>query len=150
MTLPLKRDRDKDEPTAEMAPGSRSTQESEEQLKQEGPRLVRSESLNDAGDMNAPKTQGDGDAAPLLVEKDRQELQSRWDQIQTGFVDQPRNAVHDADELVSSAIERLSQVFATERSRLEQQWDRGDSVSTEDLRVTLQRYRSFFQRVLSV
>jgi hypothetical protein len=65
-------------------------------------------------------------------------------------VDQPRDAVHDADALVSSSIERLSQIFADERSRLEQQWTRGENISTEELRVALQRYRSFFRRMLSV
>ena len=62
----------------------------------------------------------------------------------------PGSAVEQADGLVASAMKRLAEVFAEERSRLEQQWDRGDNVSTEDLRIALQRYRSFFQRLLSV
>jgi hypothetical protein len=86
----------------------------------------------------------------LFPGNEAQNLKQQWDQIQTRFVDQPRDAVHDADALVSSAIERLSQVFADERSRLEQQWSRGENISTEDLRVAFQRYRSFFQRMLSV
>jgi hypothetical protein len=65
-------------------------------------------------------------------------------------VDEPRKAVEQADGLVASAMKRLAEVFAEERSHLEQQWDRGDNVSTEDLRVALQRYRSFFDRLLSV
>lgn len=77
-------------------------------------------------------------------------LRSRWKEVQTTFVDEPRKAVEEADGLVASAMKRLAEVFAEERSNLEQQWDRGDSVSTEDLRIALQRYRTFFQRLLSV
>jgi hypothetical protein len=148
MTLPLKKDQD--EAMADLELRSRSTQNSEEELDQEGPQLVRSETSRGSAEMTPSKGQPDGDATPLLLERDRQELQRRWDQIQTGFVDQPRNAVHDADALVSSAIDGLSKGFADARSKLEQQWDKGDNVSTEDLRVALQRYRSFFQRMLSI
>ena len=74
----------------------------------------------------------------------------RWSDIQAAFVDEPRRAVEQADGLVASAMKRLAEVFAEERSTLEQQWDRGDSVSTEDLRIALQRYRTFFQRLLSI
>ena len=70
--------------------------------------------------------------------------------IQTQFVDEPRRSVEQADELVASAMKRLAEIFANERETLEQNWDRGDDVSTEDLRVALQRYRSFFDRLLSV
>jgi hypothetical protein len=77
-------------------------------------------------------------------------LRARWKEIQTAFVDEPRKAVEQADGLVASAMKRLAEVFADERSRLEQQWDRGDNVSTEALRVALQRYRAFFDRLLSV
>jgi hypothetical protein len=79
-----------------------------------------------------------------------QELRNRWSGVQTAFVDEPRSAVEQADGLVAAAMKRLAEVFAEERSRLEQQWDRGDNVSTEDLRIALQRYRSFFQRLLSI
>jgi hypothetical protein len=77
-------------------------------------------------------------------------LRNRWSAVQTAFVDEPRTAVEQADGLVAAAMKRLAEVFAEERSRLEQQWDRGDNVSTEDLRIALQRYRSFFQRLLSI
>jgi hypothetical protein len=75
---------------------------------------------------------------------------ARWDSIQVGFVDEPRKAVQEADALVSSTIKRLSEVFANERQNLEQQWGRNDNVSTEDLRVALRRYRSFFSRLLAI
>jgi len=77
-------------------------------------------------------------------------LRNRWKGVQTAFVVEPRRAVEQADGLVASAMKRLAEVFAQERSKLENQWDRGDNVSTEDLRIALQRYRSFFHRLLSV
>jgi hypothetical protein len=88
--------------------------------------------------------------ARLFPDQELGTLRDRWKEIQTGFVDEPRKAVEQADGLVASAMKRLAEVFAKERSTLEQQWDRGDSVSTEDLRVALQRYRTFFHRLLSV
>jgi hypothetical protein len=88
--------------------------------------------------------------APLFAQNDTQDFRSRWEKIQIGFVDEPRKAVEQADELVASAIKRLAEVFATERQKLEAEWDKHDNVSTEDLRVALRRYRSFFDRLLSV
>lgn len=78
------------------------------------------------------------------------EFNTRWTDIQTGFVDEPRRSVQQADALVQDVIGRIADSFGRERSQLEQQWDRGDQVSTEDLRVALQRYRSFFSRLLSL
>ncbi|HEX8984391.1 MAG TPA: hypothetical protein VF767_03130 [Bryobacteraceae bacterium] len=89
-------------------------------------------------------------STPLFAAHEAQDLRSRWSDIQAGFVDEPRKAVEQADGLVAAAIKRLAEVFAEERSKLEAQWDRGDNISTEDLRVALQRYRSFFTRLLSV
>jgi len=88
--------------------------------------------------------------APLLIGNEAQDFRSKWERIQAGFVDEPRNAVEEADQLVASAIKRLAEVFAEERAKLEREWDRGDSVSTEDLRLALRRYRSFFDRLLAV
>jgi phosphoglycerate dehydrogenase-like enzyme len=87
---------------------------------------------------------------PLFAQNDTQDFRSRWEKIQIGFVDEPRKAVEQADELVASAIKRLAEVFAAERQKLEAEWDKTDNVSTEDLRVALRRYRSFFDRLLSV
>jgi hypothetical protein len=87
---------------------------------------------------------------PLFAQNDTQDFRSRWEKIQIGFVDEPREAVERADELVASAIKRLAEVFAAERQKLEAEWDKTDNVSTEDLRVALRRYRSFFDRLLSV
>ena len=87
-------------------------------------------------------------STPLFSEGDVKELRVRWSSVQAGFVDEPRRAVEEADNLVASVMKRLAEGFANERANLEKQWDRGDSVSTEDLRVALQRYRSFFDRLL--
>ena len=77
-------------------------------------------------------------------------FRARWDGIQTGFVDEPRAAVEQADALVGEMMKRLTEVFTQERGRLEGQWTRGQEASTEDLRVALKRYRSFFERLLSI
>ena len=89
-------------------------------------------------------------ATPLFPANEAEELRGRWDSVQAGFVDEPRAAVEQADSLVAGAMKRLAEMFAEERARLEGQWDRGADVSTEDLRLALQRYRSFFGRLLSM
>jgi len=90
-----------------------------------------------------------GRPAPLFPGAESETFRSRWTEIQTGFVDEPRHAVEEADGLVAEVVQRLVQTFADERTKLEQQWGKGDDVSTEDLRVSLQRYRSFFERLLT-
>jgi hypothetical protein len=86
---------------------------------------------------------------PLLPPSDLDEYRQRWDTVQTQFVDEPRRAVEDADALVAELMKKLADTFASERSTLEEQWDRSGEPDTETLRVTLQRYRSFFNRLLS-
>ncbi|HLY78696.1 MAG TPA: hypothetical protein VKQ70_04940 [Caulobacteraceae bacterium] len=98
----------------------------------------------------APAGTPGADAAPLFASDEAQGLRDRWDAIQAGFVDEPRQAVEQADSLVATAMKRLAEIFADERAGLEGQWDRGDDVSTEDLRLALQRYRSFFGRLLAI
>jgi hypothetical protein len=87
---------------------------------------------------------------PLLPAEYVGELHSRWDRIQAAFVDEPKTAVQQADELVAQAIKRLAESFADARNGLERQWGSGDDVSTEDLRVAFRKYRSFFERLLTV
>jgi hypothetical protein len=87
--------------------------------------------------------------SPLFDHSDRDGFQERWRSIQTGFVDQPRQSVEQADALVAEAMSMLAETFARERQALERQWGEGADVSTEDLRVALQRYRSFFERLLT-
>jgi hypothetical protein len=93
---------------------------------------------------------GGSDAGGSLLSADMDAtFQQRWKEIQTRFVDEPRGAVEDADGLVANLMTQLAEGFAKERERLEAQWGRGEDISTEDLRVALQRYRTFFQRLLS-
>lgn len=92
----------------------------------------------------------ESDQVPLFPESELGESRRRWQDIQASFVDDPRVAVRRADELVASLMTRLAQVFADERGKLEHEWDKGENVSTEDLRLALRRYRSFFDRLLSV
>jgi hypothetical protein len=90
----------------------------------------------------------DDHAIALFSDEQVSDLRGRWDQIQAGFVDEPRGAVEKADALVADAIAKLAEGFARTRAELDRQWKRGDSVSTEDLRQALRQYRSFFSRLL--
>ena len=115
------------------------------QKQPDGPKLVKGhepETLDRAVTVSEPM--------PLFSESEMGEFRSQWSKIQTGFVDEPRRTVEDADKLVAAVMQRLAEGFSNERSGLEKQWDRGDNVSTEDLRVALQRYRSFFDRLLKL
>lgn len=86
---------------------------------------------------------------PLFDDNELGTYRSRWDDVQARFVDDPRGTVKDADALVNDVMERLTQTFTDERSSLESQWSEGKDASTEDLRVAMQRYRSFFARLLA-
>jgi hypothetical protein len=92
----------------------------------------------------------DGQDQALFADDEAQSFRSRWEDVQRGFVDEPRESVQKADELVSDLVERLTKGFADTRSGLEEQWNKGEDASTEDLRVALTRYRTFFQRLLKV
>lgn len=92
----------------------------------------------------------DSKPMPLFSEADMNGFRTQWSNIQTGFVDEPRHTVEDADKLVASVLQRLADGFARERAGLEKQWNEGGDASTEDLRLALQRYRSFFDRLLKV
>ena len=85
----------------------------------------------------------------LFPDNELNDFRARWDKAQIGFVDEPRAAVEQADSLVATVVKRIAEQFAAERAELEHQWDRGDNVSTEDLRQALRRYRSFFDRLLA-
>ena len=90
-------------------------------------------------------------APALFAEDETQRFRGKWTDIQAEFVDEPKKSVQKADHLVAETIKRLAEIFADERAKLEHEWSRGeDRVSTEDLRLALRRYRSFFDRLLSV
>lgn len=88
--------------------------------------------------------------AALFAPDMAQQFRSRWDQVQIGFVDDPGQAVQQADELVAQVMKSLAESFAAQRAAIEQNLGQGEQGSTENQRVALQRYRSFFQRLLSL
>jgi len=96
----------------------------------------------------APISTNAASSAALLRREESEHFRTRWSEIQSKFVDEPRSAVQQADALVSEVVEQITQMFAKEHSSLESQWNQGEDVSTEDLRVALQRYRSFFNRLV--
>ena len=87
---------------------------------------------------------------PLFHEDELTGYRTRWGGIQTGFVDEPRRAVAEAHTLVSELTTRLTESFAEERRQLEARWDKAENISTEDLRQAMRRYRSFFERLLTI
>lgn len=109
----------------------------------------------------APRTAGESPDGPqtgtessleasLFADDELTGLRARWDHVQAGFVDDPKDCVQRADSLVSDVVSQLTSGFTDARSRLEQQWGRGEEASTEDLRIALKRYREFFERLLAV
>ena len=98
----------------------------------------------------SPGESDEPERGPLFPAEEAANLRSKWDAIQVGFVDEPRRSVEEADTLVAATMKRLAEQFARERSNLESQWDRGSAESTEELRLALRRYRSFFNRLLSL
>jgi hypothetical protein len=130
---------DEEFPTAEVAGDGNPPRQPQ------GPKLVKGQE---------PETLGRGaevsERMPLFSESEMGDFRTQWSKVQTGFVDEPRRTVEEADKLVAAVMQRLAESFANERSRLEKRWDSGEKASTEDLRVTLQRYRSFFDRLLKL
>jgi len=86
----------------------------------------------------------------LFADDEMVGLRARWDSVQASFVDDPKECVQRADGLVSDVVDQLTSSFSHARSRLEEQWARGEEASTEDLRIALKRYREFFDRLLAV
>ena len=89
-------------------------------------------------------------AAPLFAADAAESFRSRWQDIQTSFIDEPTRAVEQADSLVAEIMQQLAKTFAAERAHLEEQGAHGKDISTEDLRMALRHYRSFFDRLLSI
>ena len=101
-----------------------------------------------ATEVESTRMDGTGTQSTTLVEGSR-ELYERWQRAQAGFVDAPREAVQEAGAIVEDVLGRLGESFGSERSRLEAAWEAGQEPSTEDLRVAIQRYRTFFERLLA-
>jgi hypothetical protein len=98
----------------------------------------------------AGETEGGDERAPLFASDETERFRQRWESLQASFVDQPRNVVAQADDLVGELMQKLTTGFSDKRASLEAQWEEGEQASTEDLRIALTRYRSFFNRLLSV
>jgi hypothetical protein len=133
--------------TADIAYGT-----SEQQPDDDGGMHDTAEDIRDDGMASARGTHDAGEdveAAPLLSAKRSDDLNTQWATIQGEFVDAPREAVEQADHLVAEVIQDLARTFADERAALEEQWGREEDVDTEALRLALQRYRSFFHRLLA-
>jgi hypothetical protein len=112
---------------------------------------LKAEGVESREETRSPKEAAERDQSDGLFDRDRStELHRRWSEIQARFVDDPREAVKAADTLVDEVIRDLTALFADERAGLESHWDRNEKISTEDLRVALRRYRSFFERLLVV
>src|SRR5262249_31501013 len=109
-------------------------------------RMERSAQQRPAG---APTQTVDEPPVPLFSKEEHSGYRTRWTGIQTGFVDEPRKAVVEADALVAEVMKRLADGFAEERRQLETQWEKSDRISTEELRIAMRRYRSFFERLLA-
>lgn len=90
----------------------------------------------------------DDDRAALIANADSTRFRDRWHDVQAAFVDDPRRAVHDADVLVAELMQTLSATFADRKQALDGQWQQGDEAQTEDLRLALRGYRSFFDQLL--
>jgi hypothetical protein len=115
-----------------------------ERMDNEGPRKQTQEVQNPNAAM------GEAMATSLFKDKDAQEFRDLWLGVQAAFVDDPRNSVVKADDLVARVIKSVEENFAAQRLEMENQWNQGKDVSTEDLRMMLKRYRSFFDRLLTL
>jgi hypothetical protein len=142
-----------EEPTADAATETEAGTETEERG---GGQALSTEDLVQAEPETAETTTGTAETSRTPDEEDRHVLfdddeverfQSSWQSIQTAFVDDPQRAVKEADELVAAVIQTLAATFAEHKSELESAWSQGEP-ATEDLRIALRRYRSFFKQLL--
>jgi hypothetical protein len=107
------------------------------------------QAINTAG-VTKTKINDDAKLAPLFTQEAATDLRARWDMVQKSFVDDPGEAVHAADELVAQVTQSLAETFARQRSALEEGLDQAEAPTTENLRMALRQYRSFFERLLSI
>jgi hypothetical protein len=133
----------------EQAPSESAQAGGNEEGEGRQPEAVASDAVPHAAPASLDDPGGSDERAPLLAGDEAERFRQRWEALQAGFVDHPRQIVEQAEDLVGELMQELTTGFSDKRSELEQQWDRGGQVSTEELRVTLTRYRSFFNRLLS-
>jgi hypothetical protein len=123
----------------------------EERLRDE--QIAEGEIVDEGMEMKRPAADSatsEEDFAPLFENTEADKFRTQWLEIQSRFVDDPTVAVKDADDLVADVIKNITRTFSDKRMGLENQWKRGDKASTEDLRVAMKRYRSFFNRLLTL
>ena len=142
MTMQPQHTDDESDEVAEPRPMPAPPETEETQEEQEGEEVDRLDSSSEGSHEIEERR-------PLFDEDELGTYRSRWDEVQARFVDDPRGTVKEADSLVNDVMQRLTQTFTDERSSLESQWSEGKDASTEDLRVAMQRYRSFFARLLA-
>jgi hypothetical protein len=137
--------------TADLAAAAdaRPEEQEREPMPEEGERMQEA-SIGDPGMRGARAANEEERLAPLFSEQTAKDFRARWDAVQGSFVDDPRQAVRQGDELVAQVMKSLAQTFSTERSKLESQLEQSDDASTENLRLALRRYRSFFERLLAL
>jgi hypothetical protein len=107
---------------------------------------TREERTSDRTPMNTKEDE----LVPLFESDFAEKFRSRWLNIQSKFVDDPGDSVKQADDLVADVIQSVTRSFADRRGTLEKQWKGGEKASTEDLRIALKQYRSFFDRLLTL
>lgn len=123
----------------------------EERLRDE--QIAEGQVVDEGTEKNRPAadaTTSEEDFAPLFENNEAEKFRTHWLEIQSRFVDDPTVAVKEADDLVADVIKNITRTFSDKRLGLENQWKRGDKVSTEDLRVAMKSYRSFFNRLLTL
>jgi len=123
----------------------------EERLRDE--QIAEGQVVDEGTEKNRPaaaSTTSEEDFAPLFENNEAEKFRTHWLEIQSRFVDDPTVAVKEADDLVADVIKNITRTFSDKRMGLENQWKREDKVSTEDLRVAMKRYRSFFNRLLTL
>ena len=111
--------------------------------------VAAEEPIDDGVDHDLRREHED-ELAQLFPPEIADDFRARWDEVQIGFVDDPSRAVREADELVAQVMQSLADSFAKARSGFEGEISQAGNASTESMRVALQRYRSFFQRLLSL
>jgi hypothetical protein len=120
------------------------------------PKLSGIQDSRDEGDMDPLDDTGEdlpqlSEAEQLEAARKRhvEELQHRWLVTQAQILDDPRDAVREAGLLIGDAMQFVTSTFTDHRDRIEREWRHNDSMSTDELRTVMRRYRNLFQYVLS-
>ena len=102
-----------------------------------------------SGEISPTEKDGSQVATTLLREDEVDDWQSRWESIQIGFVDEPSSSVKQADELVTEVMKQIDRRFSEKHTTLLRQWG-SQEATTEDQRLALQSYRSFFNWLINL